>query len=693
MKRILSFIFVFSIFFPDLYSAAYYVSTTGLDSHTGSQDSPWQTIQHAVDSVNNGDTILVNNGTYEEHVVISDILATEGSSITLRAIGTNVLIDVTDVGSGSGINIDNSTYIVVDGFRVTGGTWCGIYPSLSDHVTIKNCVCYNNEDIGIFTAFCDYIVIENNKCYNNQGSHGIYFSNSGDYPVIRGNISYNNQGSGIHMNADINIQPGDGIISHALVENNIIYGNNDGHGGAAISMDGVQDSIIRNNLIYNNYDQGLAFFQIDGGDGSKRNKILNNTIYFPAGQGSRAMGIEDNSSDCTVMNNIIISGNSGGSAVDVYNSSLIGLVMDNNIIYNNGSGGLVSNNDGGSYNTLSAWQAANGKDANSKNVAPASIFVSVGTGTFHISSNSQAKDAGATLSDVTVDLDGKTRPLGSAYDIGCYEYGNSLEYYSISGYVKDSMNSAIRGATVSLTGKENSTTFTDTSGFYSFTDLSTGAYIVTPSLANWSFAPLDYSYNLLMADRDNQDFTGTYTGTTYKISGAVKDVSGTGAAGILVALSGGLSRTATTDANGTYEFGSLPPGNYTIMPGKANWEFVPLSRTATLSTAGLTGQDFAGADNGKAVFSVRNNLVNPLKGEKVKLAFNVQSAGYAALEIYNMDGTLIKSVIERSYIDKGPHSIDWDGTDKNGTIAPSGIYIARLKQGSTVTTKKICVVK
>ena len=51
------------------------------------------------------------------------------------------------------------------------------------------------------------------------------------------------------MNGDVSLG-GDGIISNALVENNVIYDNGLG-GGSGINCDGVQDSVIRNNLIYN----------------------------------------------------------------------------------------------------------------------------------------------------------------------------------------------------------------------------------------------------------------------------------------------------------------------------------------------------------------------------------------------------------------------------------------------------------
>ena|SRR6266850_769783 len=52
-------------------------------------------------------------------------------------------------------------------------------------------------------------------------------------------------------------------------------------------------------------------------------------------------------------------------------------------------------------------------------------FVNAANADFHLQSSSPARDAGATLPEVPCDHDGNSRPAGSAYDIGAYEYGSS----------------------------------------------------------------------------------------------------------------------------------------------------------------------------------------------------------------------------------------------------------------------------
>ena len=97
---------------------------------------------------------------------------------------------------------------------------------------------------------------------------------------------------------------GDGIISGALVEGNVIYDNGVG-GGSGINCDGVQNSTIRNNLIYNKHASGISLYRIDGGGGSSGNLVVNNTVIVAA-DGRWALNIQSGSTGNTVRNNILL---------------------------------------------------------------------------------------------------------------------------------------------------------------------------------------------------------------------------------------------------------------------------------------------------------------------------------------------------------------------------------------------------
>jgi uncharacterized repeat protein (TIGR01451 family) len=79
---------------------------------------------------------------------------------------------------------------------------------------------------------------------------------------------------------------------------------------------------------------------------------------------------------------------------------------------------------------------------------------------------------------------------------------------------------------------------------------------------------------------------------TFLISGKV--TSSTPFVFAAVELNGPLSASLINDANGNYEFVNLPAGQYTLTPVNIGYDWVPASRTVTITNANITGQDFAG---------------------------------------------------------------------------------------------------
>jgi len=395
----------------------YYVSTTGSNSNNGlTPQTAFQTLQYAVNVVTAGDSVLVLAGNYVGFDIRKD--GSQNLPIVFKAIESNVVIDERNSVTPDGINIESADWIEIHGFNVINQPRAGIRIVLSDFVKIKNNICTNNYKWGIFTGFTNDILIEGNSCSYSTDEHGIYVSNSSDRPTIINNHSFNNSRCGIHMNGDISMG-GDGIISNAVVAANILHDNGVG-GGSAINMDGVQDSEIFNNLIYNNHATGIAMYKIDGGDGSKNNKVYNNTIIQPS-DGRWNILVVDGSTGNTIYNNILISHHSFRGSIAVDAASLSGLVSDYNIVVNR-----FSNNGGSSNMTFTQWQAL-GFDLHSMIANPENqIFLDHLNGNFHLLQNAQAVDAGTSLVLPTVfeDLDKILRPQGNGFDIGCYEYSS-----------------------------------------------------------------------------------------------------------------------------------------------------------------------------------------------------------------------------------------------------------------------------
>ena len=143
---------------------------------------------------------------------------------------------------------------------------------------VRRNYCHHNGRWGIFTGYALNVRIDNNETSYSAAEHGIYVSNSSDNPYIRWNRAHHNRASGIQINADPAL-PGDGIISGAVVSRNIAYENGVG-GGAAINLASVRNSLISNNLLFNNHASGIAGWDDGVGNtfGTQGNRFFNNTI-------------------------------------------------------------------------------------------------------------------------------------------------------------------------------------------------------------------------------------------------------------------------------------------------------------------------------------------------------------------------------------------------------------------------------
>jgi hypothetical protein len=428
-------------------ATAYFVSNSGDNSGNGSSGSPWATLQYAADHVAAGDTVIATAGTYAGFQVTTSGTASQRITFTAQP---GVTINAVNPHTPDGIDVELASYITIDGFRLVGSgnpntTRAGIRVvgdgftntnSFSQGVIVQNNTADSWGKWGIFTGFASDIVIQNNVAANSAQQHGIYVSNSADNPIIRHNLIYGNAASGIHMNGDINTGntslPGvDGVISHAIVESNIIHDNGGGSafttgGGSGINADGVQESDFQNNLLYNNHASGIALFRIDGGGGSIGNKIANNTV-INASNARWVLEINGGSTDNTAFNNIFWNNNSSSArgSIDITSDSYIRFLSDYNLL----DPRIAMDGDA---MTLAQWQAFSSNDRHSSSLTQAqmqALFRDYITNDFRLADDSAAIDAGidnlfnnsqfqfAPLEDLL----GTLRPHGAGFDMGAYE--------------------------------------------------------------------------------------------------------------------------------------------------------------------------------------------------------------------------------------------------------------------------------
>jgi hypothetical protein len=97
-----------------------------------------------------------------------------------------------------------------------------------------------------------------------------------------------------------------GIAYDCYIEDNTIVGGGSA-GGAAINLDGVQDSTISANVITGALHTGIALFQEDGAAGPANDTVETNTIKM-ASAADTAVEIEDPSAANNFTDNDILVG-------------------------------------------------------------------------------------------------------------------------------------------------------------------------------------------------------------------------------------------------------------------------------------------------------------------------------------------------------------------------------------------------
>lgn len=90
-------------------------------------------------------------------------------------------------------------------------------------------------------------------------------------------------------------------------------------------------------------------------------------------------------------------------------------------------------------------------------------------------------------------------------------------------------------------------------------------------------------------------------------------------------------------------------------------------------------------------FDLSQNFPNPFNATTI-IQFEIAKHSYVSLSIYNMRGQKIKSLIHRD-MNAGYHSLYWDGTDNNGQVVSSGLYMYSLVTEKFSKTNKMLFIK
>jgi len=420
----------------------FYVSPSGDDANPGTDSLPWRTIKKAISVTEPGQTVIVRKGFYEESVSI----AKSGFGDDARI---NVFSEYPNAAKCLGFKIQGD-YVTIDGFDIEASTlnWLGVYIDGGSNVDIQNCYIHECAMGGIrATKGANYIRIIDNKLEHN-GLWGITLI--GNNGLIEGNevskvVQYHPKGQepgfsgadadGLRIFGDGHVIRGNKILD---IGDPSDPGNVDPHVDAIQTWDGSSNGqpIMTNAIIEGNYirvkhptGKGIIL-ETSSTNACHHILIRNNIIEFRDIGVDAHVGLFNN---IQVYNNVFkanLNDASWGTSVHFTNVANYGFV--NNITVDchpehrkiqSGSGvvdyNLAWNSDGSPLTMEPAKQAHDIVGVDPQFVTYTGAH---GENDYHLKGSSPAVNVGITIEAVPLDYDGTTRPQGSAYDIGAFEF-------------------------------------------------------------------------------------------------------------------------------------------------------------------------------------------------------------------------------------------------------------------------------
>jgi len=86
-----------------------------------------------------------------------------------------------------------------------------------------------------------------------------------------------------------------------------------------------------------------------------------------------------------------------------------------------------------------------------------------------------------------------------------------------------------------------------------------------------------------------------------------------------------------------------------------------------------------------------HNYPNPFN-PVTTISFTAKQKGFATLNIYNLKGQLIKTLLKDNIL-SGEHKLIWDGKDNQGNNVASGVYLYKLNMNGSSQIKKMLLLK
>jgi len=413
----------------------YHVAPGGDDSGPGTESDPWETIQHAAETLVAGDTVLIHEGTYHEWVRVTTS-GDPGAPIVYSAAP-----DETPVIDGTGVSlidwtglfeVSHRSNIEVRGLRAQHSSRYGIFVDRSSDILVFGNSTYDTVHSGIAIWSSERVDVLGNDvelACNDGSQECITIGGTSDFTVGQNHVHHSGPGT----------NGGEGIDVKGGSSNGLVFLNHVHHierlGIYVDSWDSHQFDIeVFSNLVHECNANGYAL-SAEAGGLLENIRVYNNVAWGneSVGMTVAAWGMPDRAhpmQDLFIINNTFVDngGTDWGGGILVENDEAENVVIRNNIVGQNSSFQIRLDEDVPStavvvdHNLTDGFRGVTGEILGSDAVEGDPLFVDPAGRDYHLLEESPAVDAGSSVQAPDFDFDYVARPYGPAHDIGAYEW-------------------------------------------------------------------------------------------------------------------------------------------------------------------------------------------------------------------------------------------------------------------------------
>jgi hypothetical protein len=137
--------------------------------------------------------------------------------------------------------------------------------------------------------------------------------------------------------------------------------------------------------------------------------------------------------------------------------------------------------------------------------------------------------------------------------------------------------------------------------------------------------------------------------------------------------------------------GQVPDGIYYIVCSITDKFYA--TETLVMSPPFVIGPSPTGIGDMPAIGAwLEQNIPNPFN-PATTIRYSIDGPGPVTLQVYDVAGRLVRTLVKDSYAAAGPAAVTWDGRDNAGAKVASGVYLYRLESGDFKKTRKLVLVK